>query len=143
MPGRPPERKRSSLALGRLAALTGDERYARAALRTVEAFFLLMRTHPGGCGTLAQALDEILSPVSVLVLRGAPEALAGWSSELAREFLPGTVVVAIPDGVAGLPATLDKPRRPGPVTGWLCHGPVCLEPSNDLDALKQACRARD
>jgi hypothetical protein len=133
----------AAFALGRLAALTGEERYARAALRTVEAFFPLMRSHPGGCGTLAQALDEILTPVSVLVLRGAPEALAGWSRQLAREFLPGTVVMAIPDGVAGLPAILDKPRRPGPVTGWLCRGPVCLEPSNDLEALKQACRARD
>jgi len=133
----------AAFALGRLAALTAEERYARAALRTVEAFFPLMRSHPGGCGTLAQALDEILSPVSVLVLRGAPEALAGWSRQLAREFLPGTVVVAIPDGIAGLPAILDKPRRPGPVTGWLCRGPVCLEPSNDLEALKQACRARD
>jgi uncharacterized protein len=133
----------AAVALGRLAALTGDERYARAALRTVEAFFPLMRSHPGGNGTLAQALDEILSPVSMLVLRGAPEALAGWSRQLAREFLPDTIVVAIPDGMAGLPATLDKPRRPGPVTGWLCRGPVCLEPSNDLEALKQACRARD
>ena len=133
----------AAFALGRLAALTGEERYARAALRTVEAFFPLMRSHPGGCGTLAQALDEILSPVSVLVLRGVPEALTGWSTELAREFLPGTVVVAIPDGMPGLPAILDKPRRPGPVTGWLCRGPVCLEPSNDLEALKQACRARD
>jgi uncharacterized protein YyaL (SSP411 family) len=133
----------AAFVLGRLAALTGEERYARAALRTVEAFFPLMRGHPGGCGTLAQALDEILSPVSVLVLRGAPEALAGWSRQLAREFLPGTVVVAIADGVAGLPPTLDKPPHSGPVTGWLCRGPACLEPSNDLEALKQACRARD
>ena len=133
----------AAVALGRLAALTGDERYARAAVRTVEAFFPLIRSHPGGCGTLAQALDETLSPVSVLVLRGAPEALAAWSRQFALEFLPSTMVVAIPDGRAGLPATLDKPRRPGPVTGWLCRGPVCLEPSNDLEALKQACRARD
>ena len=133
----------AAIALGRLAALTGDERYARAALRTVEAFYPLMRSHPGGCGTLAQALDEVLAPVSVLVLRGAPDALAGWSRQLAREFLPDTIVVAIPDSLAGLPAALDKPPRPGPVTGWLCRGPVCLEPSNDLEALKQACRARD
>jgi len=133
----------AAFALGRLAALTGDERYARAAVRTVEAFFPLMRSHPGGCGTLAQALDEVLSPASVLVLRGAAEVLADWSRQFAREFLPDTIVMAIPDGLAGLSATLDKPRRPGPVTGWLCRGPVCLEPSNDLEALKRACRARD
>jgi uncharacterized protein YyaL (SSP411 family) len=133
----------AALALGRLAALTGEERYARAALRTLELFFPLMRSHPGGCGTLAQALDESLAPVSVLVLRGAPGALADASKQFAREFLPGTLVLAIPDGAAGLPLPLDKPRRPGPVTGWLCRGPACLEPSNDLEALKRACRARD
>jgi uncharacterized protein len=133
----------AAFALSRLAALTGEERYARAAMRTLGVFFPLMRSHPGGCGTLCQALDEILAPVSVLVLRGARGSLAAASKQLAREFVPGTLVLAIPDGAAGLPPPLDKPRHPGPVTGWLCRGPVCLEPSSDLEALKRACRARD
>jgi uncharacterized protein YyaL (SSP411 family) len=133
----------AALALGRLAALTGEERPARAAQRTVESLFALLRSHPAGCATLAQALDETLAPPSVLVLRGTPDALAEWSRRLAAEFLPDTLVLAIPDGTPGLPAALDKPRHSGPVTGWLCRGPLCLAPSNDLDALKKACRAPD
>jgi uncharacterized protein YyaL (SSP411 family) len=109
----------------------------------VETFSSLLREYPAGCATLAQALDETLSPASTLVLRGAPDALADWSRRLAREFLPGTLVVAIPAGTSGLPPALDKPHPGGPVTGWLCRGPVCLAPSNDLDATIAACKARD
>src|SRR6185436_3185909 len=96
----------AALALGRLAALTGEERYARAAQRTVESFFALMRSQPAGCATLAQALEEALAPPSLLVLRGTPEALAEWSRDLASEFLPDTLVLAIADGVTGLPPAL-------------------------------------
>ena len=133
----------AALALGRLALLTGEERYARAAQRTVESFAALMQSQPAGCATLVQALDEALTPPCVLVLRGQPAALAGWSRDLAQEFLPYTTVLAIPDGMPGLPSVLDKPPQSGPVTGWLCRGPVCLAPGNDLDALKKACRGRD
>ena len=132
----------AAFTLTRLAALTGDGRYARAAARGLELFFPAMRGQPAGFGMLAQALDEVLAPPATLVLRGAPDRLAEWSAALAREFLPDTLVVAIPDGTGGLPAVLDKPGRPGPVTGWLCRGPVCLEPSDDLEALKRVCRER-
>ncbi len=133
----------AALALGRLALLTGEERHAGSARRTVETFFPLLRDYPAGCATLVQALEETLSPASTLVLRGAPDALAGWSGRLAREFMPGTLVLAVPSGARGLPPALDKPHAAGPVTGWLCRGPVCLAPSQDLDALIAACKARD
>jgi hypothetical protein len=133
----------AALALGRLAMLTGEERYARAAQRTVEMFLAHIRTYPAGYATLVQALGEQLSPPSTLVLRGGPEALADWSRRLAREFLPDALVLAIPQGAIGLPPALDKPHPGGPVSGWLCRGPVCLPPIGDLDALVRACRARD
>jgi len=48
------------------------------------------------------------------------------------------MVVAIPDGMAGLPSLLDKPARPEPVNGWLCRGVTCLAPIDDLVNLKNA-----
>jgi len=63
---------------------------------------------------LGQALEEALAQPSTLILRGQPQPLAEWSAALANEFLPGTMVLAIPDGVAGLPPALDKPGRPAP-----------------------------
>jgi uncharacterized protein YyaL (SSP411 family) len=129
-------------ALARLAALTGEERYERAAQRTVELFFPAMRDYPAGFGAMAIALEEQLSPPTLLVLRGQGEALAEWQAELAREFLPDTTVLGIPDGMNGLPASLDKPPRAGPVNAWLCRGVTCLDPIGDLVHLKKALKEK-
>ncbi len=125
-------------ALGRLAALTGEDRYARAAERTLELYFPMMRDHPAGFGAMALALDEMIVPPALLVLRGEPDALADWSAQLARDFLPDAQLVAIPNGVSGLPPVLDKPARPEPVNAWLCRGVTCLAPITDLASLRQA-----
>jgi len=128
--------------LGRLAALTGEQRYAAAAERTLELFYPMMRDSPAGYGAMTIALDEHLQPPGVLVLRGRPEALAGWQAELAREFLPDTAVLAIADSMSGLPSALDKPARPEPVNAWLCRGVNCLLPISDLVDLRRTLKEK-
>ena len=130
----------AAFSLGRLAALTGEERYARAAQRTLELFYPAMRDRPAGFAQLALALEEQLAPPAVLVLRGERPELEKWSSELAREWLPGTLTLAIENEITGLPPALDKPARPEPVNGWLCRGVSCLAPISDLPALRSACK---
>jgi len=125
-------------ALGRLAVLTGESRYARAAERTLELFYPAMRAHPAGFGAMALALDEQLAPPRTLILRGRGAALGEWQAELAREAPADAMVLAIADGLAGLPPALDKPARPEPVNGWLCRGVTCLAPSADLVNLKNS-----
>ena len=58
-------------------------------------------------------------------------------AELGQEFLTDVTVLAIPDGVQGLPALLDKPARSEPVNAWLCQGVTCLSPMADLVNLKK------
>jgi len=123
--------------LGRLAAITGEERYARAAERTLELFYPQMRDYPAGFAAMAIALDEALQPPRTLILRGRGEALRAWQAELAREFLPDLTVLALPDGIPALGALLDKPARPEPVNAWLCRGVTCLAPMSDLVHLKK------
>jgi uncharacterized protein YyaL (SSP411 family) len=122
-------------ALNRLAAMTGEERYARAAQRTLALFYPAMRDSPAGFARMAIALDEHLQGAKTLILRGTD--LTEWQRELAREYLPDTQIAAIPDGAPALPALLDKPRRPGPVNAWLCRGVTCLEPTGDLVKLRR------
>jgi len=129
-------------ALGRLAALTGEARYARAAERTLALFYPQMRDYPAGWAAMTIALAEQLAPPKLLVLRGRGDELTRWHDEFAREYLPDTVVLTLADGMQGLPATLDKPARPEPVNGWLCRGVMCLEPMNDLVQLKTACKEK-
>ncbi|HVJ23761.1 MAG TPA: thioredoxin domain-containing protein [Burkholderiales bacterium] len=129
-------------ALTRLTALTGEARYARAARRTLELFDAALREFPGGFATMAIALDEHLAQPKTLILRGRRDALEAWRRELAREFLPDTAVLAIPDELQGLPALLDKPRRAQQVNAWLCRGVTCLEPISDLVHLKNALKEK-
>ena len=124
-------------ALGRLAAITGEERYARAAERTLELFYPQMRDYPAGFAATAIALAEALQPPRTLILRGQAEALPGWQAELAREFLPDLTVLALPDGLPGIGALLDKPPGPEPVNAWLCQGVTCHAPMSDLVHLKK------
>jgi uncharacterized protein len=123
--------------LGRLAAITGVERYARAAERTLELFYPQMRDYPAGFAAMAIALDEALQPPRTLILRGRGQALPAWQAELVQEFLPDLTVLALPDGTPGLGAALDKPPRPEPVNAWLCRGVTCLAPMSDLVHLKK------
>jgi uncharacterized protein len=124
-------------ALARLSALTGEPRYVRAAERTLELFYPAMLQQPGGFGAMATALGEQLEPPRTLVLRGESEALQRWQAELAGDYAPDLVTVAIVGGMAGLPAPLDKPQRETPVSGWLCRGATCLPPISDLVKLKK------
>ena len=128
--------------LGRLAALTGEERYARAAARTLELFYPAMQEYPGGFAMMAIALDEYLAQPRTLILRGGQAAIDAWRRELAREFLPNVELLAIPDDVRGLPPLLDKPRRAQPVNAWLCRGVTCLEPISDLVDLKHTLKEK-
>ncbi|HEV2431015.1 MAG TPA: thioredoxin domain-containing protein [Burkholderiales bacterium] len=128
--------------LDRLHALTGEARYAAAAERTLALFHPVMREHPGGFAMMAVALDEHLAQPKTLVLRGRPDAVEAWKTQLAREYMPDTLLLAIPDGVPGVPPLLDKPARAGEVNGWLCRGVSCLEPSNDLVHLRQVLKEK-
>jgi len=127
-------------SLARLAAVTAQNRYARAAERAVALFYPQMREYAAGFAAMAIALSEQLASPKMLVLRGRAEDLGRWRDEMAREYLPDAIVLALPDGMPGLPAALDKPKRAQPVNGWLCRGVMCLEPISDLVQLKVACK---
>jgi len=126
-------------ALNRLAALTGETRYARAAERTLELFHPSMREHPQGFSMLMIALEELLEPPATAILRGPAAALAPWAAAMAREYLPGTMVIALPERTPGLPPVLDKPLTES-VNAWLCRGVTCLPPIDSVAALREACK---
>jgi hypothetical protein len=126
--------------LERLAALTGEARYSRAARRTVELFYPAMLEHPAGFAMMAIALEEQLEPPASVILRGSETALGSWLPDLAREYLPATLLLAVPEGTGGLPAVLDKPSRPGEVNAWVCRGVTCLQPISQLSTLIRTCK---
>jgi uncharacterized protein YyaL (SSP411 family) len=85
------------------------------------------------------ALEEQLEPPATAILRGTADALVPWTRAMAREYLPGTLVLAIPAGTPGLPPVLDKSAGKS-VNAWLCRGVMCLPAITELDVLRKACK---
>jgi uncharacterized protein YyaL (SSP411 family) len=118
----------------RLAALTGDTRYAEAAERCLKLFFPAMQKAASQFSSLCTALDELLRPVSMLVLCGAEKETAAWRAAVAAKYLPGLLIIVLTGDEADLPSPLDKPRT-ATTTAWLCRGTQCLPPISGLDKL--------
>jgi uncharacterized protein YyaL (SSP411 family) len=126
----------AAITLQRLGHLVGEPRYLAAAERTLELFYPALARQPSAFVSLATALDEHLTPPTLVILRGERAAVASWHAALARVYRPATIVVGLPRGLAGLPAALDKPDTAGAaVNAWVCRGVSCLPPIGDAAEL--------
>jgi uncharacterized protein YyaL (SSP411 family) len=126
-------------ALQRLGHLIGEPRYLAAAERALKLFYPMIGQRPSAFSTLLTALEEWLHPPHTVVLRGPADPPEAWNRALATEYRPHALIVAIPQHVAGLPQSLDKPVSAG-VNAWVCRGTACLAPINDLELLQATLR---
>jgi uncharacterized protein YyaL (SSP411 family) len=125
-------------AVQRLGHIAGEPRYLDAAERTIRVFRDSMTASASAHATLATALEEALAPPQVVVLRGATSELCSWQRQLARAYRPNTLVLAVPDGMRGLPSTLDKRGASAVnVSAWVCTGVTCLPPVVELAEVEQ------
>jgi uncharacterized protein YyaL (SSP411 family) len=91
----------AALALQRLGYLVGELRYLEAAERALKLFYPALERHASGLVSLATALDEYLTPPTLVILRGERDAVAAWQRELARAYRPATLVFGIPHEIGG------------------------------------------
>ncbi|EQD55614.1 hypothetical protein B1A_11883, partial [mine drainage metagenome] len=72
----------------RLGYLLGESRYLDAAERTVRAGWAPLEQYPQAHMTMLTALDELLHPPQIVILRGEASAIEAWRRELARLYAP-------------------------------------------------------
>jgi len=127
----------------RLGHLLAEPRYLAAAERTLRAAWPVITQYPAGHVSLLGALEELLTPPEIVVLRGEARTIEGWRVALAKTYAPHRIVLAIPADAADLPPALaDKTPRAGPVA-YLCLGSTCSAPIDSLDALIEQLREDD
>ena len=125
----------------RLGHLLGEPRYLAAAERTLRAAWSALARYPQTFVSLLVALEELLSPPQIVILRGEARTIEGWRLELARLYAPNRLVLAIPAEASGLPGALaDKTARAAPVA-YVCRGSTCSAPLDSLDDLLGELRA--
>ena len=127
----------------RFGHLLAEPRYLAAAERTLRAAWTGLTQYPPGHVSLLAALEELLTPPEIVVLRGEARTIEGWRLALAGSYAPHRVVLAIPTDVADLPAALaDKTPRAGPVA-YVCRGSTCSAPLDSLEVLVEQLGADD
>ena len=124
----------------RLGYLLGESRYLEAAERTVRAAWPALEQHPQAHMTMLTALDELLHPPEIVILRGEAPVIEAWARELARLYAPRRMVLAIPVDAPGLPPALAQKTPRGLAAAYVCRGSVCLEPIDAFGELIEALR---
>jgi uncharacterized protein len=125
-------------ALVALGHLLGEQRYLDAAERTVRAAFHALQRYPEGHATLLHALEQLLRPPQVVVVRAAPAEIAAWRRVLHAGYRPFTLSFAIPDDAASLPGLLAERAPRGAGVAYVCDGMTCRAPIDTPAALEAA-----
>ena len=131
----------AAFALQRMGYLLGEGRYLEAAERTIRAGWPVMERYPQGHTSLLMALEEMLSPPEIVVLRGDPETIERWRRELAKLYSPRRMVLAVPADTPDLPAAIAEKTPRGAAVAYVCRGNVCGEPIASFPELIEALRA--
>src|SRR5258708_5819390 len=100
--------------LCRLGFLLGETRYLDAAERTLRAAWAGIQAYPQAHMSLVNALEDYLSAMQILVVRGEAASVAEWADALGTLYAPTRMIYAIPTEAGVPPAHAAK--RAGPAT---------------------------
>jgi uncharacterized protein YyaL (SSP411 family) len=121
----------AAFGLLRLAALTGEHRYEKAALGVLSLLHELAPQHPAAFGHLLQALDFHLAPVKEIAIVGADaEPL---ERVVRAAFRPHVVVAGGP--ADGVPLLEGRAPVDGRAAAYVCERFACLRPVTEPQEL--------
>ena len=126
----------AAFGLLRLAALTGERAYERAAEGVFRLFSDSAGKHPEAFAHLLRAIDCHLSPTKEVALIGEdPSELA---AVVRSTFRPHLVLAGGPAGSDTPPLLQDRSEVEGQPTAYVCESFTCRTPVTDPEALQQA-----
>ena len=123
----------SSAAYGllRLAALSGEGRYAEHAEATLRLFAGIAVRHPQALAHMLRALDLALGPVRELALIGSRAEVRELERVVRAEFRPRLVLASGEPGATEPPLLAERDRLGGSAAAYLCEAFSCQAPTDD------------
>jgi len=118
----------AALALTRLGHLLGEERYIGAAEGTLKTAWPQLRQIPHAHCALLDALEELIYPTEIIVIRACEDELKRWSQRAFQHYAPHRYILSIPMDETGLPGLLGSHQAGGPVRAYICSGIQCEAP---------------
>ena len=128
----------AAVALQRLGHILGEPRYLQAAERALKAFDKNLVNNPAACASLTHALEEFLTPSSLVIIRGEAKKLAVWRDAIQQYYYPHHLFFYLDEtwdnNKQHLPPTLQR-KLAKDVNAWVCQGVVCSPSLSDLQVL--------
>ena len=125
----------AAYALNRLGHLLGAVEYSKAAERTIAAATTAMKRAPEAHSTLLVALEELLHPPHIVIIRG--RAMDEWNNRLRQTYAPRRLCFAIPANETGLPGLLAERTPTTDTVAYVCTETACLPPAESWQALSE------
>ncbi len=126
--------------LSRLALLTGDDRFRRAAESIFDLLGPFAVEHPAAFARLLCALDFHLGEPTEIAIVGNPatEDTRALLRAVFERFRPNKVVAAASPDLAppGIALLVDRPAVGGRATAYVCRNYVCSAPVTSADELR-------
>jgi hypothetical protein len=129
--------------LTRLGHLLGEARYLQAAERTLQCAWEHLRQIPHAHCSLLKALDELINPTELIILRGEAAAMQPWLQRANRHYAPRRLTFAIPATARGLPEALNLKPAGADCSAYLCHGSHCEAPIHAFAEFDKALRGSE
>ncbi len=128
----------ATVALQKLGHILGEPRYLQAAERALKAFDRNLVSNPAACASLAHALQEFLTPPSIVIIRGKAKQMVVWRNAIAQHYYPHHLFFYLDEtwdkNKQDLPATLQR-KLTTQVNAWVCQGVVCSPSLSELQLL--------
>jgi uncharacterized protein YyaL (SSP411 family) len=118
--------------LCRLGYLLGELPYLDAAERTLRAGWPMLQQYPQAHMSLANALEDFLASMQILIVRGDAPQIEPWSASLSALYAPTRMIFAIPRDAAELPPALAAKHAAAGTVAYVCTGMTCSAPLTDL-----------
>ncbi|MDH3977526.1 MAG: thioredoxin domain-containing protein [Gammaproteobacteria bacterium] len=125
----------AALALNRLGHILGETRYIEAALNTVQSAGSALEDYPHAHTSLVTALDEMLQPTEIVIVRGELEEAAYWAAAISAIYTPRRLVFAISSDETHLPESIALRKAQGDTVAYICKGTSCTQPLTTLEAI--------
>lgn len=118
----------AALALNRLGHLTGDIRYLKSSSRAIEIAVDDITRAAAAHATSINAMEEILNPPAIAIIRAQPKALTRWLQLANKHYAPNRLVFGITLEQEDLPKYLKIRAPQGEHVAYFCHGNQCSPP---------------
>ncbi len=127
--------------LCRLGFLLADTRYLDSAERTLRSGWAGIQDYPLAHMSLVNALEDFLSSLQILVIRGEASSAAHWAGALGELYASTRMIFAIPNE-AVLPPALAAKRPSETTVAYLCTGMTCSAPLANLEDVARTLKLR-